>query len=204
MMFTTLTPDFAATNLRTLDVERLITELRERQVKAVSFDLDDTITGHFHEWIEPEELDVLKRLSSAGFRLAINSNAGNERRGRVVAIAKRLGAEVGVEQLLQVTSAEVGQKKPQKRPYNVVAARLGLANHEVAHIGDQLLKDVLGANRAGYGASVMLIEPIGRHGHWLIEYVQRPVEQWLLPRLRRVVIIDRPLAPDAMPVDPVE
>lgn len=176
-----LSPTFAASSLATLDVERLLAELRQRGIGGISFDVDDTLTGHFTEQVAPQEMAVLRRLVAAGLPIGINSNAGQEARvARVASIVAHLQHELSAGQIHYVTSAQTGRRKPHPVSYEVLAEKMGLAPRELLHVGDQLMRDVLGARRAGYGAELLLVQPLGGHGNWFVQHAQRPLERLLI------------------------
>lgn len=57
---------------------------------------------------------------------------------------------------------------------------MDIPNNRLCHIGDQLLKDIWGANRAGYAGSV-LVAPYGEGDDPAVKYLQRPFEATVRP-----------------------
>jgi 2-haloacid dehalogenase len=58
----------------------------------------------------------------------------------------------GLDFAAVVTSEEVGAYKPARAMFDAGLARLGLASHEVVHVGDSLSNDIRGAQAAGIRA----------------------------------------------------
>lgn len=72
--------------------------------------------------------------------------------------------------------------KPNRALFDNTAAELGIAASKICHGGDQILKDIYGANRAGYGGTV-LVAPYGKGDHPGVQLVQRPMEALIRPAL---------------------
>ena len=72
--------------------------------------------------------------------------------------------------------------KPNRALFDNTAAELGIAAARICHGGGQILKDIYGAHRAGYGGTV-LVAPYGEGDHPGVRYLQRPLEALLRPAL---------------------
>lgn len=86
----------------------------------------------------PDALEALQRISARLPVLALsNGNADLER--------------IGIDHLFvgQLGAREHGSAKPETSIFLAACARLGCAPHEVLHVGDHAVMDVLGAARAG-------------------------------------------------------
>ena len=94
---------------------------------------------------KPAMLTILDQLSSAGFRLGLLSNAGDE------ANVQRLIDKVGIRAYFDpiLISAALGIRKPDPRPLQMILEHWGLPASEVVMVGDLLEADILGAQRAG-------------------------------------------------------
>ncbi|MCS7239993.1 MAG: YqeG family HAD IIIA-type phosphatase [Candidatus Bipolaricaulota bacterium] len=127
-------PDEEAASLRQVDWRHLWT----KGVRALLFDLDNTLclwrTGAFPR----ATLVLLRRLQSQGFKIAVLTNARLPRNSPVRATL----AEMGVV-LIE------GAKKPLPFGFQQALHALGVKRSEAAVIGDQLLTDVLGGKLAG-------------------------------------------------------
>ena len=86
----------------------------------------------------PETLDVLRALGH--LRLAIISNADHE---HLAAWTFTLPVE------FILISEELGAYKPDRLVFQKALERFGVAPHEVLHVGDSDVDDVMGAQAAG-------------------------------------------------------
>lgn len=152
-------------------------------VEGVMFDLDNTLADHHIYEVSDDKIKALIALHSAGKQLGIISNAGTqELTDSVVATAERIGAEVGAH-IHTVTSFEVnGKLKPYPHPFDRMAEKTGIPKERLCYVGDQILKDVFGSNRAGYAGSI-LVAPCSRIDSPGVKYLQRPVEALMRPFL---------------------
>jgi HAD superfamily phosphatase (TIGR01668 family) len=176
-----LAPTLCLPSVAYLQPEMLLNEMPN--IKAVTFDLDKTLTGQ-HELIVPDEhVEALARLNEADLLLGIISNAPDlfrTTRARTIAsdISERIGADIKV-----VTSYMVdGEKKPYRTPYDRMSKELMVPNGKICYVGDQLFKDILGATNAGYAGSV-LVQPYGGGDDPRVKYLQRPIEALVRPML---------------------
>ena len=95
----------------------------------------------------PEAEEMLKRLSSKGYRLFAASNSfGHLQRSRL--------EKAGILHYFEDTyiSMDIGYDKPDIRFYQEALRRCGLQPSEVLMIGDSMTTDVLGAQAAGIDA----------------------------------------------------
>jgi putative hydrolase of the HAD superfamily len=95
----------------------------------------------------PGALEVLARLRSHGYRLAVVTNGSAESQR---AKLRSSGLEVLVDAVL--ISAEEGVKKPARELFVRAAERLGVVAAGCVFVGDNPLSDVAGAQRAGMKA----------------------------------------------------
>jgi hypothetical protein len=111
-------------------------------VRAVLFDLENTLIppgGPF----TPEGRDVVARARAAGLTVGVVSNAS----------ASWVRRELDREQIPFVAPAG----KPGRQAFERGCALLGVAPSDAIYAGDQVITDVLGAQRAGLRA--ILLEP---------------------------------------------
>jgi 2-haloalkanoic acid dehalogenase type II len=94
---------------------------------------------------EDDTLSTLEALRTAGYRMAIISNAGDD--DDVQALVDKAQIRDYFEFVL--SSAACGIRKPNPRIFEMALERMGLAAGEVAMVGDTLGADVLGARNAG-------------------------------------------------------
>jgi HAD superfamily hydrolase (TIGR01662 family) len=129
--------------------------LREMLVEHRSGDFDENLVRSAldalyavtqENWkLEDDAHLTLKMLESAGYRLGMVSNAGDDKDVRV--LAERFGIQGYFDFIL--TSASCGYRKPHPRIFELALANWDFPATEVAMVGDTLEADVLGANKAG-------------------------------------------------------
>ena len=142
-------------------------ELKERGIRGLLFDLDNTITEWQKDEVTERNKQWLHDLREQGFSICIVSNNHAPR-------VKRVAEQLGLPCLHSAA-------KPRRKSYWQAAALLKLAPQQLAMVGDQLLTDVLGGNRAGL--TTIFVEYIHPREHWGTTHIFRPVESWLLKRL---------------------
>ena len=116
-----------------LDVS--VQDLKSMGAKAVAIDLDNTTL--YDSTLRPlEGVDQwINSVKAAGIPMIILSNTYPRR-------AKKAGKMFGMDYI-------AFSKKPDTRAFFVAAERLKIDVSELAMIGDRLLADIEGANRAG-------------------------------------------------------
>lgn len=100
---------------------------------------------------------ALARLREAGFRMGVVSNSDGRAEEALAAAGLRTYFEVVVDSQL------VGVEKPDPRIFHLALASMGVAAADAMYVGDIYEVDVVGARRAGM--SVVLVDPLGNHGH---------------------------------------
>lgn len=126
-------------------------ELQHRGFKAIILDLDNTLIETDKMDVTPELMHWLKQLESMGFRVMIVSN---NTKTRVATFAN----------MLQVPYIHAA-KKPFYSSFQKALHHLEATPEETVIVGDQLLTDVLGGNKAGL--YTILVVPISeREGFW--------------------------------------
>jgi uncharacterized protein len=119
-------------------------KLKEMGIKGVITDLDNTLVAWDVKDATPEIFTWFKALKENDIKVTIISNNEKE---RVRVFSEPLEASY-------VYSA----RKPLTHAFKRVAKQMGLKKNEIVVIGDQLMTDVLGGNRAGF--STILVVPI--------------------------------------------
>jgi len=160
-----LLPHQVAGTIYDIDLEKL----REEGVSGIICDLDNTLVGARVSSATPEMLEWLERARSLGFKVIILSN---NRRKRVSRFAEPHG-------IPYICSA----RKPVRASFRKAIARLGLEPGQTVVIGDQMLTDVLGANRSGL--RVILVKPIAPAQEGMATRVNRLIERVVHRRLTR-------------------
>ncbi len=116
-----------------VDYERLWA----KGMRALLFDLDNTLSRRASKKLGEEARELLRGLEGRGFRVGILTN---RKRGPANGLALELAAEFTI---LDVA------RKPSRKGYASVLARLGESPARAVMIGDRRLTDILGANRSG-------------------------------------------------------
>lgn len=165
-MFDGLKPDMICRDVLSIDLNAL----RSMGVRALMFDLDNTLTRWNKYEFSPELIVWMDECRELGFNVCICSNNHAE---RIEPVAQALGMQY---------IAEAG--KPGGVAYTRACALLNAPPERIAAVGDQLMTDVLGAKRSGLRA--VLVNPIGGR-EFIGTYFNRIAEKVLmrLMRLRR-------------------
>ena len=153
-----LIPDFLFESIYTIDIQRL----RARGVKLLLADLDNTLVPYSIKVPTDEVKAWRDKLKEAGITLFILSNS--RKPGRAQRFAEALGVPY---------QGHAG--KPSTRGLEAAMARAGADRAHTAMLGDKLLTDMLGANRAG--VLPLMVEPLGGpQGAWnhVLHALQRP------------------------------
>lgn len=124
-------PDVYAQSIYTINYKKL----KKNGIKCLLFDLDNTIAPY--KTCEPDQKvkELFARLE-ADFKVIIVSNSG---KNRLRPFKEKLNVDVAFS-----------SKKPLKGKYKKILTLYKFKIDEVACIGDQLLTDILGANRMGF------------------------------------------------------
>ena len=128
-------PSEAVNALADIDPEAL----KARGKTLILLDVDNTLLPWRSEDIPQTTLDWVARAKTLGFDLCILSNTRHPDR------LKRLAEKLGIEFLL-------GRFKPSRHMYLAALKKYQRGPDEAIMIGDQLVTDVLGANRSGIEA----------------------------------------------------
>jgi HAD superfamily hydrolase (TIGR01662 family) len=106
------------------------------------------------EWpiveLMPGVRTVLPAIKKAGFHLALISNTENSDASQVRKALKRAGLDELIERIYM--ARELGCRKPEATFFNAVLRDLGCLPSQALVIGDTLMEDVIGAQRAGIQA----------------------------------------------------
>jgi hypothetical protein len=146
--------------------------LRDRGIRAVITDLDNTLVPWRSDEIAREIQNWLLALRDDGIGVCIASNT--RRLTRLEQIASRLG-------ILHVPG---NASKPRRRGLRIALSLLGTAPSETAMVGDQLFTDVLAGNRLGL--TTILVNPLTPAEFLGTRIISRTAERLVLrgPRKR--------------------
>ncbi len=152
-MIKKLLPDYTVRNVAVLD-ENFYSE---RAIKAVIFDIDNTLVAHTEPTPPENVLEYFALLGKWGIKYAIVSNNTKE---RVESFCKELGVPYYGKAL-----------KPRKKYLKKVMNEMEVTKAETALVGDQLFTDMLGANRMGLCS--VLVTAVGEDETSFVSFKRR-------------------------------
>lgn len=130
-MLKLLVPCLAVKTLYDINLD----ELKERGIRGIIFDLDNTIIPWNSPDLCPEVLAWLNNLPDQDFKLCLVSNNGKKR-------VRHIAAQCGTPFVARAL-------KPSRTGFRQAAQVMGLSPDTIAVVGDQLFTDMLGGNRLG-------------------------------------------------------
>lgn len=143
-------------------------KLKKHGIKGIITDLDNTLI----EWDRPLATEEIKAwmegLKEAGIQIIIASNNNEER-------VKKFAEPLGIPYIYRA-------KKPLGRAYKAALNALQLPKDEVAMVGDQLLTDIMGANRLNL--YTFLVRPVAESDGFVTRF-NRFVERRVFNSLKR-------------------
>ncbi len=138
-------PDYTAKSLAEVDFDELV----RRGVKYIAFDADATLV-HYRGKMLSDETKKLLQQNRKKFQAWVI--ASNRITNDLLPLAESMDA--------QVIRATIFTRKPSKRFFARVIKFFGGKPEQIAMIGDKLIADVYGANRAGMIS--VWVEKIGK------------------------------------------
>ena len=159
-----LYPNDFFNNVREIKIEYL----NKHNIKALILDVDNTLINYYKE-MEKGTKEWCQDLKNKGIKMYILSNSN--KRDKVEKIAKDL----------QVPFRYFA-KKPLKSGFKKAQKELGLKSEEIAVIGDQLLTDIIGANRCRMYS--ILVNPIKEKDIWRTR-LKRPIEKMIMKNYKK-------------------
>lgn len=148
-------------------------ELKEQGVKGIITDLDNTLVAWNIANATDEVKQWLQTMADQDIKVTIMSN-NNEERVRIFAEPLKMS---------YVASA----KKPLTKAFKKAAKLMKLKKEEVVVVGDQVLTDILGGNRAGF--QTILVVPIVQTDA-KITRINRKIERRILKYMQKKGQID--------------
>ncbi|WP_371825503.1 YqeG family HAD IIIA-type phosphatase [Pontibacillus sp. ALD_SL1] len=138
-------------------------ELKERGIKGIITDLDNTLVAWDQADATPEIVQWFKLMKENDIQVTVVSN-NNE--SRVTFFSEPLNIPF-------IHSA----RKPLGKAFRKARKEMNLNKEEIVVVGDQLLTDVLGGNRADYH-TVLVVPIVQTDGLWT--RVNRKIERQIL------------------------
>lgn len=145
-------------------------DLRNKGYQALMLDLDNTLLPWQSSDVPDTSREWVERAKTLGFKLCIVSNTHNPRR------LERIAVDLGIESIARAL-------KPRPYGFNKAAEMLGCESERAVVIGDQVLTDVLGGNRAGM--YTVLVKPIHPREFFGTK-ISRVIEWFVLARLHKL------------------
>lgn len=161
-------PDYRASSVTDIDFD----ELRRRGVCCVALDVDGTLVPFRGIKLDKATRQFIRIEKPAMDQWCIASNR--------ITSTLDIVAEV-LDMPIVATSFRV--RKPKQEYFNKLIAHFGVAPEKIVMIGDKLLADVWGANRAGL--VTILVQPRGTDGIHDRVVRTRTWERMVLRRARR-------------------
>ena len=150
-------PDMYQKSIYHIDYEKLL----EDGIKCILFDLDNTCVPYKDKVPNKKLIDLIETLKDMDFKVIIFSNALKRR-------IKPFKDGLNVDAL-----ARAG--KPSKKNFLKVIKMCNYNLSEVAIVGDQLYKDILGGNKTGI--KTILVNPMSNDDMFLTTLIFRPLER---------------------------
>ncbi|GLO66647.1 MULTISPECIES: YqeG family HAD IIIA-type phosphatase [Oceanobacillus] len=144
------------------------TTLKERGIKGIITDLDNTLVAWDVKDATPEIIRWFQEMRENDIKVTIISNNNQER------------VQVFSEPL--ETPFVYSARKPLSKAFKTVAKEMELSKEEIVVVGDQLLTDVLGGNFAGF-YTVLVVPIVETDGK--ITRINRTIERRILNYMRR-------------------
>ena len=150
-------PDIYQKSIYHIDYEKLLDD----GIKCLLFDLDNTCIPYKDKEPNKKLIELFEMLKDMDFKLIIFSNAPKRR----IAPFKKV---LNVDCLARA-------RKPLKKNFLKVLKLFNYQLSDVAIIGDQLYKDILGGNKIGI--KTILVNPMSLDDMIVTKYIFRPLER---------------------------
>ncbi len=144
--------------------------LKERNIRGLILDIDNTLIGHNVPMPDEKVLSHLRKLEDTGIKLCVVSNNRYE---RVKNFCEKIDVKFFVYDAL----------KPKAKGYDLASNEMKLDKKEIAAVGDQIFTDVWGAKRAGCFA--ILTKPLHKGGEGFFIAIKRFLEKPFLFNRRK-------------------
>ncbi len=164
-------PDMYQKSIYHIDYDKLL----DSGIKCILFDLDNTCVPYKDKEPNKRLMELFETLKDMNFKLVLFSNAPKRR----VAPFKR---GLNVDAL-----ARAG--KPSKKNFLKILKMFKYELSDVAIVGDQLYKDILGGNKVGI--MTILVNPMSTDDMFFTKYFIRPLEKIKYNKLEKRNLLKR-------------
>lgn len=144
--------------------------LAAQRIRALLLDVDNTLVPWQAAEVTPPVAAWVRSLHAVGVGMCLVSNTHRKRR---------------LQQLADVLEIQYVLRGGKPLPHGFLRAldQLGMAREEAAMVGDQLMTDILGANRLGL--RTILVTPLSPVEFWGTRVVHRSLERVLFSAMAR-------------------
>ena len=145
-------------------------ELKEQGIKALFFDLDNTIISYDVDEVLGETKEFLENLTK-DFKVLVISNSRKPRVSKAC------------QNLIDIPYVSFA-KKPLKFGFKKALKKVNVKRDEVCVIGDQMMTDVFGANRMKFGKTV-LVHPVKQKSDHILTRTNRRIENIFIRKVKK-------------------
>ena len=142
--------------------------LKQYQLKGLILDVDNTLIDYHEKLLDGLE-EWAKQLKKEKIKFYIVSNSNKKQ--KIEKVAKKLD-------IPYISFAQ----KPFKKGFKKAKEKMGLENTQIGVVGDQILTDVIGANRCKMFS--ILVKPIAEKDIWITR-LKRPIENKIIQKYQR-------------------
>ncbi|MEG6615862.1 YqeG family HAD IIIA-type phosphatase [Peptococcaceae bacterium 1198_IL3148] len=160
-------PNMYVSSLTNINIDKL----KKIGIKAILFDLDNTLVPWNSNDLAKETAEWFASLQRAGFKTCILSNNSQQR-------------VAGMCDVLAIPGLHKASK-PRRRAFCRAMQMLNVKPEETAMVGDQVFTDVLGGNRLGL--FTILVVPMSSH-EFIGTRINRQFEKIVLRRIKHQLI----------------
>ena len=164
-------PDMYQKSIYHIDYDKLL----DSGIKCILFDLDNTCVPYRDKEPNKRLVELFETLKDMGFKLILFSNASKRR----IAPFKR---ELNVDALARA-------RKPDTKNFLKILKMFKYNLSDVAIVGDQLYKDILGGNKTGI--MTILVNPMSTDDMFFTKYFIRPLERIKYNKLEKRNLLKR-------------
>jgi putative hydrolase of the HAD superfamily len=115
-------------------------------IKALIFDLGNTLISEEDGSVFPHALEVLTRLKNK-YKLALITNTRYDDLKKIQEILRGAQLDEFFEEI--IVSKDVGISKPNPRIFEIALEKLGVNPNEAVMIGNTISTDIFGGNKVG-------------------------------------------------------
>jgi len=137
--------------------------LEKNHIKGILLDVDNTLIDYDRNLVTGAK-EWIEAFKQKGYKFCILSNSNQLEKVETVA------------KTLEIPFIHFA-KKPFKKGFKKAKAILGVSEKEIAVVGDQIMTDVIGANRSNMFS--ILVKPVATKDIW-ITLLKRPLENIII------------------------